>query len=136
MQFVLIVERNCKEDESFLSYCQWQGNEEELEKLFKIIDEKDDSELYGDVGKFSYSRVLLSESAVDEHMKIQLGTYTNMFHKCVGTFKCPTFTECESIYTSYPSTEFVPRDPKQRARWYAELLDRYFYHARFSEYFK
>ena len=128
MEFILIVETNLKEDESFLSYCQWQGNEEELEKLFKIIDEKDDTELYGDVGKFAYSRVRLSESAVDEHMKIRLGTYTDMFHKCVGTFKSPSFTECDGTY--------APFEKKQRAKWYAQVLDTYFYHARFKNYFK
>ncbi len=134
MEFIVIVERNFKEDETFVHYCQWQGNEQELEKLFAILDAKDDTELYGDVSKFSYSRHRLTESAVDEHCGLGLGIFDKMFHKYVGIFKCPTFKKCEHCMEgdTYP-----PRfNQTKLAQWYARALDAYLYRGQLERYFR
>lgn len=134
MEFIIILERHFKEDESFVHYCQWQGNEAELEKLFAIIDEKDDTDLYGDVSKFSYSRHRLSESAVDEHCNVKLGIYSYMFNKYTGKFTCPSFTYCTNLMDGDSKTP--PYQPKERAKWYARVLDSCFYSLQMGKYFK
>jgi hypothetical protein len=95
MEFIPIVENNHKEREMYVFYCQWTGNEEELEKLIRVI-EKADCQLHGDYSDFQTSRTRISESAVDEHVKLtEFGSYTHMFQKCVGTFVCPDFSDMD-----------------------------------------
>ena len=88
----MILEHNHKENETYVFYCQWTGNEEELEMLAKVI-ETAECELSGDYSSFEVSRIKIPESAVDAHVKIQeFGCYIHMFQKCEGTFLCPEFS--------------------------------------------
>lgn len=82
MQFIVISEFNSKDQDTVIHYCQWTGNETALKALCDAIQSADISELT-DCSTFDCSRVPLSESAVDEHMK--LNWY--LFKKHVGTFK-------------------------------------------------
>ncbi len=89
MEFIIIFEQNHKEDEHLIHYCQWTGNEAELEKLFMVLENADYEELLGgDYSSFWYSSVKIPESAVDIHMKIEYP-----FYKHTGTFVCPSFRE-------------------------------------------
>lgn len=119
MQFITILETNHKERESFLHYCQWTGNEEELTKLLKIIDFASTDDMCGDYSDFCCSRVLISESAVNEHMQLkEFGGYAHMFQKHVGIFTCPEFD--------------IENDSDTAAR----VLDDTFYGCRLKEHFR
>lgn len=98
MQFIVISEFNSKDQDTVIHYCQWTGNETALKALCDAIQSADISELTGHYSTFECSRVLLSESAVDEHMK--LNWY--LFKKHVGTFKWspPETTDEYEIATS------------------------------------
>ena len=118
MDYIIILEHNHKEDETYVLYCQWTGNEEQLEKLVKVIETADPEDLSGDYASFSFSRVKIPEAAVDVHCSIKdFGGYIHMFQKCKGTFTCPEFS----------------KDPYKIAK----ELDDYYYHgklrANFSE---
>lgn len=118
MDYIIILEHNHKEDETYVLYCQWTGNEEQLEKLVKVIETADPEDLSGDYASFSVSRVKIPEAAVDVHCSIKdFGGYIHMFQKCKGTFTCPEFS----------------KDPYEIAK----ELDDYYYHgklrANFSE---
>lgn len=119
MKFVLILETNHKENEDFLHYCQWNENEEELEKLFRLFKEADYEELFGGhYSSFWFSRTLLSESAVDEHVKLrEFGGYDRMFQKHTGKFVCP---------------KFETDDPYAIGR----MIDECFYGCRIADFFK
>lgn len=116
MQYILILEDNKKEEETYLLYCQYTGNEAEMEQLISVIEVADPEDLDGDVAIFSVSRTRIPEAAVDAHVNIKdFGGYIHMFQKCEGTFTCPEFSE----------------DPYQKAR---ELND-YFFHGKLREHF-
>jgi hypothetical protein len=117
MQFITIIETNHKEHEVFFHYCQLNGNEDELNKLMKVIDQSEYGELYGDVSTFKCSPIRISEAAVDEHVPLDYGCYDSMFQKHVGVFKCPEF-EC--------------LDDEHEA---AKFLDNCFYACRLRDYF-
>ncbi len=120
MQFITIVETNHKENETFIHYCQWDGNEVELEKLFKMINFACYDDMAGDYSDF-YGRIdiKLPESMVDEHVKLKYGCFDYMFQKHVGVFKCPDFGENDD-------------DPYEVAR----SLDDIFYACKLGNYFK
>jgi hypothetical protein len=118
MQFVTIIETNHKEHETFFHYCQLDGNEDELGKLMRVIDQSEYGELYGDVCTFYCSRIPISEAAADEHINLDYGSFAHMFQKHKGIFKCPRF---DSIHDPYGA---------------AKALDEYFYACRLENYFR
>ncbi len=90
LQFVTILEQNHKENESVLHYCQWDGNEAELEALFAVIDIASEyTGAYGHVSTFQYERTLIPESAVRYHVRLSYGNFTHMFQRHKGVFRCP-----------------------------------------------
>jgi len=94
MEYIMVLEHNKKENETYIFYCQWTGNELELEKLIHVIKTANPEDLSGDVAIFEVSRTRIPESAVNVHISIKdFGSYTNMFQKCEGTFTCPIFSE-------------------------------------------
>lgn len=97
MQFITIIETNHKENETFIHYCQWTGNEEELEKLVKFIEFALYDDMYGDYSSFCVSRKTISEAAVNEHLGLGYGCYDHMFQKHVGVFKCPEFDQTDEF---------------------------------------
>jgi hypothetical protein len=94
MEYVIILEHNKKEEETYVLYCQYTGNETEMEKLMAAIETACTDDLDGDVAFFETSRVKIPEAAVDIHCSIKdFGSYIHMFQKCEGTFTCPEFSE-------------------------------------------
>ena len=91
--FRVIYEQNNKEEETFIHYCQYTGNEAELDKFCKIINRSLAQDLYGDFSEFYAARnKLIPESAVDAHIGIiDINCYARMFQKHTGSFKCPEF---------------------------------------------
>lgn len=92
MNFITIVETIHIEYETIIHYCQVDENEIELGKLMKVIDQSErGNELNGDVSTFYCCSTMISEAAVDEHTKLDYGSFPRMFQKHKGIFKCPTF---------------------------------------------
>lgn len=115
--FAVIIEFNHKERETFVHYCQWKGNENEMKKLIKAIDMADTSEIGGDVSTFTAAKGLVPEGAVDAHVLLtELGNYAKMFQRHTGKFTCPDLTD----------------DPVD----IAYHLDKFFYACRLGDYFK
>lgn len=101
MEFLVIYETNHKENETFIHYCQWTGNENELNKLIQLIEKADYEELWG--GDYSSVWVArnkcIPESAVDAHIGLDdPNGYSKMFVKHTGTFKCPKIDESLNEY--------------------------------------
>lgn len=119
MQFIVILEHNHKENEQFFHYCQWTGNEEELRKLFKVIDAACYDDMCGDYSDFFCSKNLISETSVDEHVQMkEFNSYDHMFQKHTGVFTCPDFGDLEDEYEN------------------ARNLDDVFYGCKLGNYFK
>lgn len=91
LKFIVIMEQNMKENELFVHYCKWNGNEYDLTQLVRYIEHSNMEEhpVTGDVSRFSASLVKITEEAVDQHMKLPFGRSDRMFHKHVGSFTCP-----------------------------------------------
>lgn len=116
MEYIIILEHNMKENETYVLYCQYTDNEDEMEKLLTVIESASTDILDGDVAYFAKSSVKIPESAVDIHCSIKdFGSYINMFQKCEGTFTCPEFSD----------------DPYERAK----ELDDYFFHGKLRNHF-
>ncbi len=94
MTFIRFTERNNKEHETFHFYIQWNGNEEALTLLQKVVDKSDDSVMYGDCSTFTMdSTKKFTEEEVNLFCKLPCSNcYHEMYTKCTGTFVCP-FTE-------------------------------------------
>lgn len=131
MEYLVIFETNHKENETFVHYCQWTGNEAELIKLIGYIGEADYEELYG--GDYSSVTAAMNkripEAAVDAHVGLDdPNGYDAMFQKHKGTFLCPYFEDEDE--------ESTPDDqrPYEIAKW----LDEMFYGGRgyFRDLFK
>lgn len=112
----MILEHNHKENETYTFYCQWTGNETELEKLIKVIKTALTDDMDGDYASFEASYVKIPETAVDVHCSIKdFVGYIYMFQKCKGNFTCPEFSE----------------DPYEMAK----ELDELYYHGRLRNHF-
>jgi hypothetical protein len=91
LEFIPFIEQNMKENETFIFYLQWTGNEEQLMLLNKGIEHACYDDIYGDCSIVTMDiNTKIPESAVDIHKRIQsLNGYHKMFTKCIGTFTCP-----------------------------------------------
>lgn len=98
MEFITIKEHNEKENEVFIYFCQWTGNEEELLKLSDVMGKSSfDYRAGSDASWFQMSLGTISESAVDEIVNKVTGfnMFNKMFHKCTGVFTCPEFDDTD-----------------------------------------
>jgi hypothetical protein len=90
MEYITFIEKNHKENETFIFYLQYTGNEEELQKLSNLIEEADFSSFRGDYSDFTMDvEHRISEDAVDQHCKLGYVGYTYMFQKANGKFEYP-----------------------------------------------
>ena len=87
MEYITFIEHNRKERESFIFFLQYTGNEEMLTKLHTFVESADSSYMDGDYSKFEMNiQNKLSESAVNEMITVQYGSYSRMFQKVNGKF--------------------------------------------------
>ena len=94
LEFVVFTIYNTKERESFIFYLQWNGNEENLNRLEALIDNADFSCMDGDYIAIQLdTSVKIPESAVDIHCKVKktLSRYVHLFTKCVGQLDFPFY---------------------------------------------
>lgn len=95
LEFVVFYEKNYKEDELYIFYLQWTGNEEALRILERAVSKACYEDLYGDYSMVHLDiSVKLPESVVDAQCRLTntMNSYYQLFTKCVGKFNCP-FTE-------------------------------------------
>jgi len=91
MSFITFKENNNKENETFIFFLQYDGNEEQLKKLNDIISKTDFSDLNGDYSTFEIEiETMISEEAVNQIIKVDLGCFSKLFNKCSGEFKFPS----------------------------------------------
>ena len=90
-RYVLFIE-NCRKDNIVVvNYLQYNGNEHELAKLYKLIcqTEEEGYRLNGDLSSFSMDiKTLISEEAVESHINAEFNYYIQ-FRKLNGKFTCP-----------------------------------------------
>lgn len=120
MQYIVFVENNFKENEPFIFYLQYTGNERKLQKFAEIVDRAYYRDMEGDYSEFSINiSSPVSEQSVLEHLRINLGTYNRMFNICKGNFMFD-FDAFENLTDTQVAT----------------ALDEMFYHCRVKDYFK
>ena len=89
LEFVMFLERNTKENELFIFYLQWTGNEEALTKFEAIINKAKYEEMFGDYVILALDTdIKFPESAVNLHCsnKYYVNCYFRLFSKCSGRF--------------------------------------------------
>jgi hypothetical protein len=137
---VIVLENNHKEAEQTVHYCQWDGNEAELEALFAAIDVGSDCPEFGGggthVSTFLYSRALIPEAAVQYHMRLPFGTYTPMFKKHKGVFTCPPFVRPKRFFEEGEEEDAGATEPITDPLELAMKLDEYFYAGGMARHFK
>ena len=126
MEFIVFIEHNHKENETFVIYLQYTNNEESLKKLEEFINTADYSFLEGgDYSDFEIDMsVKFSEDMVDQHCKLSFGTYSHMFQKVSGKFVFPF--EVNKLIFPFDTNETSQRVLNSYEK--AKLLDQYFYH--------
>jgi len=81
MNFITFKEKNNKENETFIFFLQYDGNEEQLNKLNNIISKTDFSDLYEDCSRFEIDiKTMISEASVNEIIKINLGCFSHLLN--------------------------------------------------------
>ena len=120
MQYITLQEYNKKENETFVFFLQYTGNEKEINKLVYYIKNANTDDLNGDFSIFSIDENnMISESAVKELIKVDLGSYSSLFNMCKGKFYFD-----ETLFTSISKDDWGLK------------LDNLYYPCRISTYFK
>ena len=90
-KFVLLHEFNTKENESFVYFIQYTGNEKTLTSFADFISKANyDNMDGGEYVKFEIdTKNLVSENAADEMIKCNFGSYNYMFSKLTGKMAYP-----------------------------------------------
>lgn len=114
MEYVMIIEFNTKENETFFHYCQYTGNEKALDDLETMISNSC-FDLCGDFITLKYVSAKIPENIATFQANIRSGEYAQTFQKHNGVFKCPF--------------EFVDNEDC------SELIDEYFFGCRIGNYF-
>lgn len=118
MKYATFVENNHKDNEMYIYYLQYDGNEEQLMALKEIIDESDCAKMYGDYSEFDLDiDNLVSQRTVDEQLKIRFDGYSP-FDVCNGNFE-------------FYEEDFYNLDEHEKAL----KLDDMFYSRRIEDYF-
>lgn len=91
MKFILLQEFNTKENESFIYFMQYTGNEKTIDSFAEFISKADYGNLEGgEYVKFEIdSKNLVSENTADEMIKCNFGSYSYMFSKLTGKMVDP-----------------------------------------------
>ena len=66
-KYVMFMEKNLKENDNFIFYLQYNGNEQEIAKLKNVVDTADFSELWGDVSHFYID----TDNLKNEYLKLK-----------------------------------------------------------------
>lgn len=97
-KYVTFIEQNEDEKECFIIYIKYNGNEEALAKLDKVIERADDLQFSLDLEHF------ISESSVKEHLELKYGGYNHMFTVANGKLELPLWMD---EYEEMSQTEII-----------------------------
>jgi hypothetical protein len=91
MQFITVQQFDNELNETIIHFLQWTGNEAELVNLWRTIEDAEDAELPigNNYSEFRCKIVLISETTVDEMMKIDYNLESRTFEKHTGRFIAP-----------------------------------------------
>ena len=118
MNYVIFIEVNHKQHETYYTYLQYDGNEFELSKLDDIIKDADFSGMYGEYSEFFLDiNNTLSQEEIEKQCKIKFDGYYP-FSFCKGKF-------------DFSDIDFFGLDAKEKAL----LLDDMFYDQQINTYF-
>jgi hypothetical protein len=148
MEYIAILEKKVERGEIFVLYCQWTGNEAELEKLAKAM-ESTNQDPEDHMTTFTFSRQRFPEAVVDLHLGItefqvsvwkDMGDGDNfedvslpMFTKCSGTFVFPEKAFQKSMENEFRDEEEEEEEAGESDR--ALALDYLFSGCRLKNYF-
>ena len=119
MEYITFIENNHKENEMFIFFLQYNGNEEMLTKFHEFLSSAN-YDMYGDYSDFQMDiKNKLSESTVNQMIKLQYGSYSQMFQKINGKFSFWILDETEM-------------DPEKKGH----ILDKYLFGCKISAYFE
>ena len=110
MDYIAIREWNFESRETVVFYCQWTGNEMELEKLLTLIELSMEAlaGAEGEVSTFQVSRRLIPESVVDTQVSLkELGYPESEFVLEEG--KSKRFLVIRPLFTKYSGTFVFPQ---------------------------
>jgi len=90
-KFILLHEFNTKENESFIYFMQYTGNEETIASFADFVSKADYDDMEGgDYVKFEIdTENKVSENTADEMIKCNFGSYSHMFSKLTGKMVDP-----------------------------------------------
>ena len=123
MEYISFIEHSYKENETFIFFLQYTGNEESLTKLSKLISSANYTYMSGDYSNFDMDIIVkLSESTVNELIQLPFGYFSRMFQKVNGKL---SYDFLEEKFDN----EMIPEE-------IAETLDEYFGNCHIKYYFK
>lgn len=120
-KYVIFLEKNQKEDDHFIIYLQFNGNEYEIAKLKNVVDTADYDDLGEDLSYFYIDTDnFISQKSVDEHVANKnFGNWDKMFQVCTGMI-------------TFDDEDYRDLTPAEMAR----KLNEDFYHCRIKELFE
>ena len=135
-KFVAFVENSNKEKSSYICFLQYNGNEEELNKLYAYIKAQENCEGCGDMSEFSMDiDTLFSEQTVDENLKLK-GMNHTYFYKCIGKFQCPLTEKIVDDDNDEDNDEDDDDDDEIKIEDVYQLVEETFYACRIIYMFK
>jgi hypothetical protein len=116
-EFILITFYNTTENEQYLHFCQWNGNEEALSTLQWLTHYIPDDILISDTPSLTYTiniHVKFSEESVNQFLRIDSNTTFNtsypLITKCYGTLSLPAQVSPSAIsdISEFRRFEYIP----------------------------
>jgi hypothetical protein len=87
MQFITFKEHNNKENEEFVFFLQYTGNEKSIEKLAYYVKNANNDDLSGDFSIFDIDiECKLTKGAVEQIERVNIGNFGPLFTVCKGSF--------------------------------------------------
>ncbi len=87
MQFITFKEHNNKENEEFVFFLQYTGNEKSIEKLAYYVKNANNDDLTGDFSIFDIDiECKLTNDAVEQIERVNIGEFGPLFTVCKGSF--------------------------------------------------
>lgn len=133
-EFILITFYNTIENEQYLHFCQWNGNEEALSTLQWLTHYIPDDILISDTPSLTYTiniHVKFSEESVNQFLRIDSNTTFNtsypLITKCYGTLSLPAQLSPSAIsdISEFRRFEYIP-----------DLIHHLFYPFKFPSYWE
>jgi hypothetical protein len=131
--YISFVENNLKNNTSYICFLQYNGNEEELAKLYTYIKAYHDAEFeaYGEMSSFSMDiNTFYTQQTVDQMLKLKIADFA-AFYKFNGKFTCPLkYSIIKDFDKEKDEDEYALRIEDLE-----DLLHEHFYYCGINKYF-